>query len=128
MDIETPNILEDWKDHGAKIQVYIVGFTISILLTLIAFVITFYHLLSGWENVALLIFLAILQLFVQLIFFFHIGSKAQSKWNILIFLFMIMIVAILVIGSLWIMTNLNSKMMPTTKQMIQYMNAQGAAL
>ena len=128
MDIETPHIISDWRGHAAEVKVYIVGFALSILLTLTAFVITIAHILSGWEIVAVLIFLALIQLFVQLIFFFHIGSKAQSKWNLYIFLFMIMIVSILVIGSLWIMTNLNSKMMPTTKQMIQYMNSQGAAL
>ena len=66
------------------------------------------------------------QFFTQLLFFLHLGRETKPRWKLLVFLFMTMIVAILVFGSLWIMYNLNYHM--TLQQMYQYLNNQGDGL
>lgn len=54
---------------------------------------------------------AIAQLCVQVIFFLHLPAKEKPYWNIIVFVYTLIIVAFLVIGSLWIMYNLNVNMM-----------------
>lgn len=57
-----------------------------------------------------LIGFAISQLLVQLIFFLHLGRGSNVRWNILVFLFATLVILIVVIGSLWIMNNLDYNM------------------
>src|SRR3546814_1615888 len=40
------------------------------------------------------------------------GKGSDSRWNLIMFLFMVLVVFIVVVGSLWIMANLNYNMMP----------------
>jgi cytochrome o ubiquinol oxidase operon protein cyoD len=93
---------------------YILGFVLSIVFTLIAFAVVEQHVRSDHafpsHEVALLllIVLAILQLGVQLILFLHLGHEEKPRWNLLAFIFAIIVVVILVGGTLWIMHNLES--------------------
>jgi len=93
-------------------QSYTIGFILSVILTLIPFAIVVKGLLSGWLLVGMLVAFAIGQLLVQLVFFLHLGKGSGSRWNIIMFLFMAMVVIIIVVGSLWIMANLDYNMMP----------------
>ena len=70
-----------------------------------------------------IIFLAVVQLVVQLVFFLHLGRERQPRWNLLAFAFMAIVLLILVLGSLWIMNNLNYHM--TQTDMLHYLNNQG---
>jgi cytochrome o ubiquinol oxidase operon protein cyoD len=72
--------------------------------------------------VTLLVVLALLQFFVQLVYFLHLSAEKGSRWRLFVFSFMVMVVAILVFGSLWIMNNLNYRMTP--EQVNNYMNSQ----
>ena len=86
---------------------YSLGFGLSVLLTVAAYVLVTHHVLAGWQLIGAVTLLAALQLLTQLWFFLHLGRGSKSKWNLVIFLFMLMVVGILVLGSLWIMYNLN---------------------
>lgn len=96
--------------HGT-LQSYIVGFILSIALTFIAFWLVSEHLLQGWPLIFTISALAVVQVIVQLLFFLHLGIDSRPPWNLITFLFMIVVMAILVIGSLWIMYNLDYYMM-----------------
>lgn len=74
------------------------------------FLMVYYETINGNALVAAIVIFAVLQLLVQLIFFLHLGKGNDKRWNTLAFLFMIMVVLIVVIGSLWIMYNLNYNM------------------
>lgn len=91
---------------------YVIGFTLSILLTLAAYSVVVQKLLSGWTIIAAVVGLAILQLLVQLLFFLHLGRETKPRWNVMVFLFMLLVLIIIVFGTLWIMHNLNYHMMP----------------
>jgi len=104
---------------NATLKSYVAGFGLSILLTLGAYFLANAHVQSGhlWPSshqllVAWLVGLALVQFVVQLIFFLHLGRETKPRWNLLVFGFMGLVVAILVFGSLWIMNNLNYNMMP----------------
>ncbi|HUC20924.1 MAG TPA: cytochrome o ubiquinol oxidase subunit IV [Candidatus Polarisedimenticolaceae bacterium] len=90
---------------------YVIGFVLSLALTLEAYALVINHVLSGSWLLAAIMATAVVQLMVQLIFFLHLGSESKPKWNLVVFLFMLMVLFILVLGSLWIMHNLNYHMM-----------------
>lgn len=90
---------------------YIVGFVLSLVLTLTAYSLVIGQVLTGSQLVAALIGLALVQTLVQLLFFLHLRHESAPRWKLLVFDFMLLIVAILVFGSLWIMNNLNYHMM-----------------
>lgn len=86
---------------------YVVGFSLSLLFTLAAYFVVVNRLLSGGMLIATIIALALLQLIVQLIFFLHLARESKPRWNLAIVLSTISIILIIIIGSLWIMNNLN---------------------
>lgn len=108
--------------YKARLSEYVIGFVLSIALTLAAFFVVlrpgFFHLDQGGVLVAILI-LALVQLLVQLLFFLHIGHETGARWNLGILLTAISIIFIIVAASLWIMGHLNYNMTPA--DMTQYM-------
>lgn len=106
------------KAEKALVRTYLIGFGLSFGITIVAFTAAFVqaesdmkafpaHLVLGG-----LVLLAIAQLIVQLLFFFHLGKESKPRLNTTSFLFMLMVVGIIAFGSLWIMYNLNYNMMP----------------
>jgi cytochrome o ubiquinol oxidase operon protein cyoD len=101
------------KDHEAvhgSSRNYVIGFILSIALTLAAYLPVHYHTLSKGVLVALITTLAIIQFVVQMLFFLHLNQETRPRWRLLAMLFMLIVVGILVFGSLWIMNNLNYNM------------------
>jgi cytochrome o ubiquinol oxidase operon protein cyoD len=106
---------------------YLIGFLLSIALILVAyFAVTnagFSGIFGGIfgstntgsvsTSIVIIIFAcAIVQFFVQLTFFLHLGKGPDARWNWFFLSLAILVVGILVGGSLWIMTNLNYNMTP----------------
>ena len=96
--------------HGT-LKSYIIGFILSIALTVIPYLIVVDHLLAGDAIVIAIVILGILQLLVQLVFFLHLSSAPDQRWNLMTFAFTVLILVIIVVGSLWIMYNLDYNMM-----------------
>lgn len=115
---------------GSK-TTYIVGFGLSIILTGLAFLLVQVHVshrhLYPSDNSVLagLAALAIIQLFVQLTFFLHLSRESKPRWNALALALAVTVVVILVAGSLWIMSNLNYRMMSSPTEVNQYLKSQG---
>ncbi len=106
---ETTDI-EFGSDHGT-VKSYIVGFIISLVLTIIPFVIVAKHLFSDITMYITIGVFALAQLLVQLVFFLHLSPKSHARWNLNVFIFTFLVVMILVLGTLWIMVNLDYYMM-----------------
>jgi cytochrome o ubiquinol oxidase operon protein cyoD len=106
---------------------YILGFIFSVALTLTAFYLVlnpgFFHLgLKGL--MASILILAIIQLIVQLVFFLHLADETGPRWKFVAFIATIGIILVIVIGSIWIMNNLNYNMMASPSQMNAYIQSQ----
>jgi len=97
------------ETHGT-LSSYLAGFILSVLLTITPFMVVVNHLMDGWMLIFTLVGFAISQLIVQLIFFLHLGRESKPRWNILVFLFALIVIVIVVVGSLWIMKNLDYNM------------------
>jgi cytochrome o ubiquinol oxidase operon protein cyoD len=112
---------------SGSLRTYTIGFLLSIILTLIAFgAVELHihgHLLSSRDVIiGGIIGLALIQFLVQLFFFLHLGRETRPRWKLVVFGFMIMVICILVMGSLWIMSSLNYRMTP--QQVTQYLKSQ----
>lgn len=90
---------------------YIQGFVLSVVITTIAFALVGFKLLSPVALCVAVAILAVIQLFVQLVFFLHLSTDSKARWNLLSAVFAIFIVLIVVAGTMWIMFDLHDMMM-----------------
>ncbi|QIV96731.1 cytochrome bo3 quinol oxidase subunit 4 [Allofrancisella inopinata] len=90
---------------------YIQGFVLSIIITTIAFVLVGFKLLSPGALCVSVAILALIQLFVQLIFFLHLNTDSKARWNLISAIFALIVVFIVVAGTIWIMFDLYDMMM-----------------
>ncbi|MGE5041722.1 MAG: cytochrome o ubiquinol oxidase subunit IV [Candidatus Levyibacteriota bacterium] len=104
---------------------YLIGFILSLVLTLGSYVLVMYHLktLHVFPPDALLGILlpvfAVVQLLIQLLYFLHLGQESKPRLNLQLFLSTVFIVLMIVIGSIWIMDHLNYNMTPDINTYIQ---------
>ncbi|HMH69264.1 MAG TPA: cytochrome o ubiquinol oxidase subunit IV [Pinirhizobacter sp.] len=103
--------LESREAHGS-FRGYIIGYVSAIALTIAAFAIAPSTSMAPFSVAAALAVLAIAQMLIHLIFFLHINTAPMQKTNILAFAAAMLIIAIVVIGSIWIMGHLNRNMLP----------------
>lgn len=123
---ESRPVVARHETHDATLRSYVSGFVLSVCLTVAAYLIVTRHTLSMHILIAAIVVLALVQFMVQLFFFLHLGRETKPRWKLGVFAFMIVIVAILVFGSLWIMNNLNYRMTP--QQINQYMQDQDGGI
>jgi cytochrome o ubiquinol oxidase subunit IV len=91
---------------------YLVGLALAILLTAVSFFIAGTNLVWGPSIPLALVVLAIAQIGVHLVFFIHITTGPDNTNNVLALAFGVLIVMLIIVGSLWIMTNLHNNMTP----------------
>ncbi|ACQ93682.1 cytochrome o ubiquinol oxidase subunit IV [Tolumonas auensis DSM 9187] len=96
--------------HGS-VKSYITGFILSVVLTVIPFWIVMESALPPSTVILVIAAFAVAQILVQLIYFLHMDTKSEGGWNMIAFVFTVLIIAIIVVGSLWIMFHLNHNMM-----------------
>ncbi len=106
-----PEVGTQYGSGQKTFRAYAIGLVLCVILTLAAFGLVEYRCFSNEYLYISLAVLAIIQLFVQSACFLRLNASPEGRWNLMPFLFAILIVAILVSGSLWIMYNLNYNMM-----------------
>ncbi len=109
---EERSLTQIQKDWPQTLKLYLTGFIFSVALTALSFSLTTVKFFSLPILIAVLIFLAVTQAFIQLIFFMHMGKEHKPRWMTLVFYFMVMVVVIVVLGSLWIISDLDHRVMP----------------
>ena len=94
------------------IKGYAVGLALSILLTAASFYVRGTGLIWAPAIPVALVVLAIAQIGVHLVFFLHITTAPDNTNNVLALAFGVLIVALIIAGSLWIMAHLDHNMLP----------------
>ncbi|MEJ2038788.1 MAG: cytochrome o ubiquinol oxidase subunit IV [Desulfosarcinaceae bacterium] len=95
-----------------SLKSYTLGFIFSILLTVVAFAFVMYGSGIPYRIILLFIFsAAIVQMLVHLHYFLHLDRSSAARWNVMALLCSAVVIALFVIGSLWIMFDLNWRMM-----------------
>jgi cytochrome o ubiquinol oxidase subunit IV len=98
-------------NHGTY-KSYITGFILSVILTVAAFWMVMNPEFSSSTIIIIIVALALIQIFIHLFYFLHLTSTPEPFWNIISFIFTILIVALLVGGTVWIMINMMDNLMP----------------
>jgi len=108
-DDRTPGVEE--QEPTASYLSYTVGLGLAILLTIMSFVVSQTNLLWPPGIPVGLIVLAFAQIGVHLVFFLHIGTGPDHTNNVVALAFGVLIVFLVIVGSVWIINNLNWNMM-----------------
>lgn len=120
---EKPQVSHFDPPH-ATVRAYVYGFLSCVALTLVAYAVAITDAISATTAVAIIAVLAIVQCIVQLVGFLHVGNEFKPRWKLSVFILMLSIVVIVVAGSLWIMNNLNYRMIHNPGEMRDYVERQ----
>ena len=94
-----------------SLKTYTIGFILSVFLTVIPFGLV----MSGGMPRNVMVWgicsAGIVQILVHLHYFLHLDNSSEARWNVLALLFTVLIMVIFIGGSIWIMYNLNYRMM-----------------
>jgi cytochrome o ubiquinol oxidase subunit IV len=94
-----------------SLRTYLTGFVLSLILTAIPFALVMSGTWSPALTLAGIVSAGLVQILVHLHYFLHLDTSSAARWNVLAIMFTLLIMIIFVGGSLWIMSNLNYRMM-----------------
>ncbi|MBB4349043.1 MULTISPECIES: cytochrome o ubiquinol oxidase subunit IV [Rhizobiaceae] len=105
--------------HGS-FKSYVTGFILSVILTAIPFWLVMGDVLdSKVATVAAIMIIGAIQIVVHMIYFLHMNTKSEGGWTMMALIFTVIIVAIALVGSLWVMHHLNTNMMVMSPEMMK---------
>jgi cytochrome o ubiquinol oxidase operon protein cyoD len=105
--------------HGS-FKSYVTGFILSVILTAIPFWLVMGDVLdSKVATIAAIMIIGAIQIVVHMIYFLHMNTKSEGGWTMMALIFTVIIVAIALVGSLWVMHHLNTNMMVMSPEMMK---------
>ena len=94
-----------------SVKSYLTGFVLSLILTAIPFALVMSGAVSFSATVAGIFIAGIVQILVHLYYFLHLNTSSDASWNMMALLFTIVIMALFVGGTIWIMHSLYYRLM-----------------
>lgn len=97
-------------EHGS-LKSYLIGFSGSVVLTVIPFWLVLGDVLSSntW-TVVLILALGVMQIFVHLRYFLHIDTATEGGWQLMSLIFCLVLLMIALVGTVWVMGHLDANM------------------
>lgn len=96
--------------HGS-LGAYAIGFILSIILTVIPFAVVMSGGFSRATMLGVMFGFGVVQVVVHLMCFLHMNTSSEGRWNLLAFIFTLVVILLLVGLSVWIIFSANSLMM-----------------
>ena len=116
---------QEFVDHDTMhitVGGYVTGFVLSVILTAIPFWLVMGKVFaSSTATTFVILGFAMVQIFVHMVFFLHMTSKAEGGWTWMSLIFMVVLVVITLSGSLWVMYHLKTNMMPPSLEQMRKM-------
>lgn len=108
------------KGHQTTVS-YVTGFILSLIFTAIPYYMVVHKVATGTTLLTIILGFAILQMFVQIFFFLHLGRGPKPLYNVAFFASTVGIIMVVVGGSMFIMKHLHYNMSPqdTTTKLAQ---------
>lgn len=104
--------------HHGSLRGYLTGFVLAAILTVIPFWLVMGDVIASREaTIFVVLALAVVQIFVHIVYFLHLDFRSQEGWNMLAFIFSAVLVIIVLGASIWVMYTENALMMPMPQQM-----------
>jgi cytochrome o ubiquinol oxidase subunit IV len=94
-----------------SLKSYLTGFGLSLILTAIPFALVMRGTVSAGVALAVIFVAGLVQILVHLHYFLHLDTSSTARWNVAAMIFTLLIMALFVGGTLWIMYTLNYRMM-----------------
>jgi len=107
--------------YHATVKGYVVGFVLSVILTAVPFWLVMAQVLPADATRFVVLGFAAVQVVVHMIYFLHLNGKVEHGWTFLATVFTIVVVAIMLAGSIWVMYHMNANMMPVGPRMMRNM-------
>lgn len=101
---------EHYEIAKGNLKSYVIGFCLSIILTIIPFALVMTAALPVLYIVIAILIFAILQIMVHVVFFLHLHIASSQYWNWTALIYTVILIAIIVGASIWIMYHLNLNM------------------
>jgi cytochrome o ubiquinol oxidase operon protein cyoD len=99
------------NEHGSS-NSYIIGFALSLVLTIIPYYLVTRQVVSGTPLLLVILGIAIVQMFIQIFFFLHLGRGPKPLYNVVFFAGTAGLIVMVIGASLLIMDNLYRTMSP----------------
>ena len=96
---------ETHEDHGEERRDYLLGYGLALALTLAAFALVAFDLVSRSTALLAVAGLGVIQLVVQFRYFLHIDLKKSHRDDLQLILFAGLLGSIMVGGTIWIIFN-----------------------
>jgi cytochrome o ubiquinol oxidase operon protein cyoD len=104
-------------EHQGSLRGYLTGFVLAAILTVIPFWLVMGDVIANKQLLILAILaLAVVQIFVHIVYFLHLDTRSEAGWNMMAFIFTAVLVIIVLGASIWVMYNENMNMMPMSPQ------------
>ena len=94
-----------------SLKSYLTGFILSLILTAMPFALVMSGTWSPSATLAGIFSAGVVQILVHLHYFLHLDTSSAARWNVVALIFTLLIMALFVGGTLWIMSSLNYRMM-----------------
>jgi cytochrome o ubiquinol oxidase operon protein cyoD len=99
------------QSYRAQQLRYVIGFLWATILTVGAYLLTVYGAQTDkTAAVIVILVLAALQTAAHAYFFLHLGEEGKPRWKSFSFAYTIAMVLVIIVGSLWVVQNMNYNM------------------
>ena len=113
---------ESQTSHGTY-RSYIVGFVLSVLLTIVPFWVVLGAVeLNFYWALGIIFGLGAIQIMVHVHYFLHVTVGAEQGWQVMSLAFTAVLLVIVLAGSIWVMFHLEENMMPAHEQIERVRN------
>jgi cytochrome o ubiquinol oxidase operon protein cyoD len=92
------------SDHHDSPKMYIIGYILSVILTIIPMLLVFGHTLARTPLIIISLVAATLQIFVQLFFFMHVNEGEKPAYHVMALILGAVFAITIIAGSVWIMS------------------------
>jgi cytochrome o ubiquinol oxidase operon protein cyoD len=116
-----PHSEHDDVGYHATLKGYVTGFVLAVILSAIPFWLVMTKALPPETSKFVVLGFAAVQVVVHMVFFLHLDGRTEGGWSVLATLFTVIVVAIMLAGSIWVMHNMNANMMPVDPQAMRNM-------
>ena len=99
--------------HGTKRE-YVTGFILAVILTVIPFAVVMSGGIGSPRTTAIIVLVcAVAQMIVHMVYFLHMSPRAEGGWTMISLAFTLILLVIAVVGTMWVMHNMDVNMMPS---------------
>jgi len=111
MSIESHKTTTAKSEHGTTTS-YVIGLMLSLNFTIVPYLLVVNEIITGNALLVTILGFAILQMFIQIFFFLHLGRGPKPLYNIVFFFGTAGLIIVVVGASIFIINNLYRNMMP----------------